>query len=112
LINTIPTTPLKYNRNTQQSITMAATGNLDRTLESIAKDRKSTRNTKPRRAAPARAAKATVATGKASSNGVQKARAGRPTKAVAVAPAKRGGESKIQVSGLPEDVSEAMLKVC
>jgi THO complex subunit 4 len=97
--------------NTTKPVAMAAVGNLDRTLESIAKDRKPARNNKPRRAVPARTAKATVAIGKGPSNGIQKAKAGKPTKVVA-APAKRGGESKIQVSGLPEDVSDAMLKVC
>jgi hypothetical protein len=98
-------------QNTTRLVAMAAVGNLDRTLESIAKDRKPARNNKPRRAVPARTAKATVATSKGPSNGIQKAKAGKPTKVVA-APAKRGGESKIQVSGLPEDVSDAMLKVC
>lgn len=88
---------------------MASNGNLDRTLESIVKDRK------PRRSAPRRAAapsaKTTTATAKGPASGIKKTKVAKPTKVVVPA-AKRGGTSKILVSGLPDDVSDAMLKVC
>lgn len=89
---------------------MAATGNLDRTLESIVKDRKTTRRNKPRRAATAAATKTAAVVSKGPANGIQKNKSGKAAPKAAVAP--RRGDSKIQVSGLPEDVSDSMLKVC
>ncbi|KAM0712763.1 hypothetical protein Q7P35_000210 [Cladosporium inversicolor] len=90
---------------------MSGQGKLDQSLDEIMKDTKPTRAGRgrgPRRAAAVKAAAATAAP----AGGVaKKTKAPRGPKAAApVAAIPATGESKIIVSGLPEDVNESQIK--
>jgi THO complex subunit 4 len=90
-------------------------GKLDQSLDAIMKDRPIAAGRKNRRGAPARNAavksKAATTAAIAPTGGVQKkTKSAKPAKTTVVAPVPTG-DSKISVSGLPEDVTEVMIKV-
>ena len=89
-------------------------GKLDQSLDAIMKDRPAG-GRRGGRSGPRKAAtksKAATAAVVAPAGGIaKKTKGGKPPKGLAAAALPFTGESKISVSGLPEDVTEAMIKV-